>query len=189
MKRCLIAVVFLFAGCTVAPEQQARHIRHSTRVDAQVSQPETPAVNLPIGARARNRDGGSCVFVSIESCLHWQNQSALAAEIRRTCKGGSTQGRLHANLDRLRIPYAATSSGDVAFIEWACKTRRGAMVFFYPNHAVTLVGMTDTEFMLLDNNAVTRFPIKIQRDRFIREWRGYGGAATAVLVSSPSPPL
>lgn len=61
------------------------------------------------------------------------------------------------------------------------------MIFYFPNHAVTLVDLTAGEAVLLDNNDVRRY-VRIPRQEFIRRWRGYGGAATTPL-GVPATPL
>ncbi|MDE2102465.1 MAG: hypothetical protein KGL39_34785 [Patescibacteria group bacterium] len=193
-RAVLIFSICLFAGCSHPAQKAAKKVGRKTRTVAvertRVVSPitESPGVNLPLEARARNRDNGSCVFVSVESCTHWQNRSDKALEIRKTCKGGSGQERLHANLRRLGVPYVFTSSGDVSFIEWATRTRRGAMIFYFPNHAVTLVDLNEREAVLLDNNRVSRY-IRIPRQTFLENWRRWGGAATTPMLGPPASPL
>ena len=181
---CLMAL----AGCVAEPDRPVVRHAESARREVTALPPEVPAVNLPFEARQRNYSGGSCVFASTCSAIRWQNRDDVAQSMRESCHGGSGQARLHANLRRLGAAFVFTSSGDVRFLEWAARTRRGAMIFYFPNHAVTLVDLTPTEALLLDNNRVQRY-VRIPREEFIRRWRGYGGAATVPLVAPPAPPL
>lgn len=146
---------------------------------------EHPAMNLPARARQKNYDGGSCVCASTISLLRWAGRDDLAERVRRICSGGQSAGSLHAKLDRLGIRYAATETGDVRFLEWAIRTRRGAGITFYPMHFVNLVDLTPTHAVLLDNNRVQRY-ITLPRREFVARWRSYGGWATAV-VYAPAP--
>ncbi len=149
---------------------------------------EIPVMNLPLEARCKNYNGGSCVCASTISCLRWQGRDDLAQQVREICSGGQSSGSLHAKLDRLGIRYASTTSGDVKLLEWAVRTRRGSGITFYGNHFVNLVHLDAEKAMLLDNNRTGQY-ITIPRDEFIRRWQGqYGGWAT-VPVYSPAPPL
>jgi hypothetical protein len=149
--------------------------------------PEHPTMNLPPEARCRNYGGGSCVCASTISLLRWQGREDLAAALRNSCSGGQSSASLHSKLERLGVRYASTTSGDVAFLEWAVRTRRGCGLTYYPMHYVNLVDLTAEHATLLDNNRVGQY-ITIPRDEFIRRWRGYGGWATAV-VYAPAAPL
>lgn len=151
------------------------------------SAPERPVMNLPLDARCRNYGGGSCVCASTISLLRWQGRDDLAQALRSTCLGGQSAGSLHAHLARLGVRYAATTSGDVQFLEWAVRTRRGCGITYYPAHYVNLVDLSAERATLLDNNRVGQY-ITLPRDEFVRRWRGYGGWATAV-VYSPAAPL
>jgi hypothetical protein len=148
--------------------------------------PERPVMNLPMEARCRNYGGGSCVCASTISLLRWQGRDDLAQGLRANCGGGQSAGSLHAHLERLGVRYAYTTSGDVSFLEWAVRTRRGCGITFYPAHFVNLVDLTADEATLLDNNRVGQY-ITLPRDEFVRRWRGYGGWATAVVYSPAAP--
>jgi hypothetical protein len=164
--------------------------RHSNNPKSRIQNPksaEHPAMNLPPEARCRNYAGGSCVCASTISLLRWQGRDELAAELRSTCVGGQSAGSLHAHLERLGVRYAFTTSGDIEFLEWAIRTRRGCGITYYPAHYVNLVDLTAEHATLLDNNRVGRYTT-IPRDEFLVRWRGYGGWATAV-VYAPAAPL
>lgn len=188
---CALCVV-VFAGCVVEPGiSQKGDISYAGKTPVSrkyVSPAEVPAVNPPLEARARNYSNGSCVFASTETAIRWMNNDAIAAAMRSSCRGGSGQARLHENLTRLGVPYVFTSSGSVSFLEWANRTRRACMIFYFPNHAVTFVGMTDTTVYLVDNNRRDHI-LAIERRTFEVNWKGWGGAATCPLVAPPAPPL
>ena len=148
---------------------------------------ETPVVNLPLHARCRNYAGGSCVIASTVSLFRWQGRDDLAELFRRAYSGGQSASSLHAKLDSRGVRYAYTTSGDAAFLDWACRTRRGAGVTFFANHFICLVHLDGQRAILLDNNRVGQY-ITLPRDEFLRRWRGYGGWATTP-VYSPAAPL
>lgn len=148
---------------------------------------ETPVVNLPLNARCRNYAGGSCVIASTVSLFRWQGRDDLADLFRRAYSGGQSASSLHAKLEARGVRYAFTTAGDAAFLDWACRTRRGAGVTFFANHFICLVHLDGQRAILLDNNRVGRY-ITLSRDEFLRRWRGYGGWATTP-VYSPAAPL
>ena len=148
--------------------------------------PEKPVMNLPLEARCRNYGGVSCVCASTISLLRWQCRDELAAALRTVCVGGQSAGSLHAHLEHLGVRYAFTTSGDVTFLEWAIRTRRGCGITYYPAHYVNLVDLTDDHATLLDNNRVVQY-LTVPRDEFIRQWRSYGGWATAVVYAPAAP--
>jgi hypothetical protein len=148
---------------------------------------EVPVVNLPRHARCRNYAGGSCVIASMASLLRWQGRDDLAELFRRAYSGGQSASSLHAKLEAHRVRYAYTTSGDAAFLEWACRTRRGAGVTFFANHFVCLVHLDGERAILLDNNRVEQY-LTLPRDEFLQRWRGYGGWATTPVYSPAAPP-
>lgn len=149
--------------------------------------PAAPVVDLPQALRVSNWGGGSCVHASTVHLLHWQGQHPLADWWRHHYQGGEYATRLHQRLDAARLRYAFTVNGDVAFLEWALRTRRGAGITYFPGHAVNLVHLDETHAGLLDNNRIHEI-IWIPRDEFVRRWQGYGGWAWT-LVYDPPPPL
>jgi len=149
---------------------------------------EHPAVNLPLELRMKNRNGGSCYWVSLESVAQWQHRPDIAAHIRSTYRGGASTGDLTGMAKREDYHYAYCTDGDIRFLEWACRTRRGAAITFFSNHAITIVDLTDAEAWLCDNNRVGQY-IRVPRTEFERRWRGYGGDAVTLLVGPPANPL
>lgn len=146
-----------------------------------------PVVDLPPELRTTNWGGGSCVHASTVHLLQWQGHHELAKWWRETYSGGEYSTRLHERLNQAQLQYAYTVEGDVAFLEWALRTRRGAGITYFPNHAVNLVHLDQERAGLLDNNRVEQI-IWIDRQEFLSRWRAYGGWAWT-LVYNPPPPL
>ncbi len=149
-------------------------------------QAATPAIDLPLAMREANWDTGSCVHACLVHVLRWQGQYSLANWWRQHHSGGEYAERLNARMEAAGLRYAYTDRGDEKFLEWAMRTRRGAGVTFWPQHAVNLVHLDETQAALLDNNRIETI-VWLSREEFIRRWRGYGGWAWT-LVYEPPPP-
>lgn len=154
---------------------------------------EIPQANIPLGCRQSNWTkghflNGSCVHASLMSLFRWQCQPNLADWWKENHGGGETPWSLVPQLDKAGITYAMTfGKADVEFLEWACRTRRGAGVAIYGRaHMVALVGLTDEWAILLDNNSVHEF-IYVPRETFINEWLFSDSWAVTPLYS-PCPP-
>lgn len=148
-------------------------------------------MNLPVRARARNWSGpggGSCVIASTTNLFRWQGRDDLADLFRRSYSGGQTHDSLAAKLDRHQVRYASTLNGDVRFLEWAVRTRRGAGLTYGWSHYQNVIDLDDQYMTLLDNND-PKHPYRIPRDRAIAHWRQCGGWATALLIGEPAAPL
>ena len=83
--------------------------------------------------------------------------------------------------------------GNPEFLEWAAKTRRMAIIWYFPNHCVSFCGFGKQNgrevAWLLDNNRTKKF-IPIEKNQFIAEWRGYGGfALIPTMTPAPSVPF
>lgn len=191
---CLFALMFAagplcFVGCDAAIDE----------TDAMPNVPyptvwarEIPAMNPPYEMRQKNwvRNGsGSCFHASIISVMRWQSLNELADYWRRTYGSGEYAENLCKKLEREQVRFAATLNGDVAFLEWCTRTRRGAAIPYFPKHAVTLVELNEHQAVLLDNNHTEKY-IPIPRETFIRNWRDlYGGCAITVVYAPPAPLL
>ena len=79
---------------------------------------ERPQVNLPHELREWNWGGGSCVHASHVMALRWQNQLELAQWWRATFSGEESYHGLTSKMERAGVPYLATHTGDVDFLEW-----------------------------------------------------------------------
>jgi len=149
---------------------------------------EVPAMNLPLQLRQHNWGGGSCVHASTVMCLRWQQQFEMADYWRKTYSGGESLDGLAAKLDANGVRYAFTSSGDPAFLEWATRTRRGAVIFYFPSHSICFVGHQGDQAWLLDNNREDHY-LQVPWDTFVTNWKGYGGVALTPIYVPPPPPF
>jgi hypothetical protein len=153
---------------------------------------EVPAMNIPRALREWNWGGGSCVHASTVMCLRWQGEEEAAAKHRAKYSGGETSSGLRAKLDRDGIDYSCTHNGSEEFLDFCSRTRRGAVIFYYPSHSICFAGFakdsagTDSA-VLLDNNRIEKF-IWVEKQAFLRAWRGYGGFALTPLFR-PAPPV
>lgn len=153
---------------------------------------EMPTVNVPKADRQSNWLGnqrqGSCVHASMISLFRWQGRPHTADYWRRTYGNGEKPQGLAAKFDQENIRYAYVTNGDVSFLEWACKTRRGAGITVRGGkHMVTLVHLDAKWAAILDNNNIEAF-IWVPRETLIAEWKAsYGWAVTPVYT--PAAPL
>lgn len=153
---------------------------------------ERPTVNLPLSMRQTNwlgnRGEGSCVWASTISLLRWQGRYRTADWVRSNYGDGEWPDDHVAKLERAGIRYTFVTNGDVKFLEWCCRTRRGAGVTVMGGaHCVNLVFLDDRWACVLDNNDVQRYHW-VRRETFLAEWRAsYGWGFT--VVYSPTPPL
>lgn len=169
--------------------------------------PEVPPSNLPLPLRQKNwvdsRGSGSCVIASSVYHFRWMGQPEIANHFRKSYAGGQTDTSIKAKWKAAGIPFACTGDksydrsatmayGDPDFLEWASDTRRGAIIWYFDSHCVNFCGYSKIdgqEFALLcDNNRIDKF-IRIPKQQFLKNWRGYGGfACTALLPPAPCLP-
>lgn len=167
-------------------------------VELPAPSPEVPKANLPVSLRQKNwvdqRGSGSCVIASSVYHFRWMNRPDVAEFFRRSYAGGQTAQSITEKWRAARIPFECTDeTSDPEFLEWASRTRRGAIIWYFPNHCVTFCGYSTIQgqeyAVLCDNNRVENY-IRIPKKQFIRKWRGYGGfACTALLPPAPSLPF
>lgn len=154
---------------------------------------EYPTVNLPYKLRQRNWLGpqgeGSCVHATMVSLLRWQGHPKLADWWRRNNGDGEWDTDLAAKFTRAKVRFAFTSErGDIRFLEWACRTRRGCGVTVRgARHMVALVHLDEKWAGILDNNQTERI-IWVPRDTFLSEWLNSNSWAVTP-VYTPAPPL
>jgi len=122
------------------------------------------------------------------SLFRWQNRLHRADEWRRTYANGEWPESLATKLDREGVRYAYTTKGDVSFLEWAVRTRRGCGITVKGGaHMVALVHLDDKWACLLDNNNVSKYKW-VSRESLIAEWKAsYGWAVTPIYT--PAAPL
>ncbi len=150
---------------------------------------DRPVVNVPPVMRESNYySTGSCVHATLVTLLRWQGKEKLASDWRQRHRGGEYASSLAVKMDRRGLRYTFTTKGDVRFLEWACRTRRGCGITVDGGaHMITLVHLSDKWAAVLDNNDTSKF-IWIPRKKLIAEWkRSYGWAVTPVY--SPMAPL
>jgi hypothetical protein len=182
MRHVIAAALILCVGCEAPSLDGLRP----------ASVAERPAVNLPFDLRQANWVGaqgeGSCVHATMISLLRWQGRLRTAEHWRRAYGNGEDPGGLAAKFERERIRYAYTADGDEAFLEWACRTRRGCGITVRGGaHMVALVHLDDKWAAILDNNDVSKFNW-VPRETLIAEWRASYGWAVAP-VYTPAAPL
>lgn len=161
------------------------------------------AIDPPAPYRQHNwGQEGSCAWASLVNLLHWQGRHAQAEYVRTHYSEGAGPDELYPAMDRLGLPYATVPGhgyvrGDEAFLDWCCRTRRGACVpvlpywcahhqAYHAAHMINLVGLDNQFAYTLDNNG----PLDIQRRpraEFLAEWKQSGGWAFTI-VGTPNPP-
>lgn len=151
-----------------------------------------PPVDLPVELRERNWGGGSCVHAATIYCFRQQNEFEWADWWRANYRGGESFMGLCAKAEVNELPWGGVNNGDVGFLEWASRTRRGATIFYKTNHAIFFSGFVAKEdgvryALVVDNNRPD-YDEYIPYDQFVRSWRGYGGVAFTP-VFTPTPPL
>lgn len=160
--------------------------------------PEVPVANLPAVQHQRNWEHplnrqGSCVHASTIAALRWTGQDDLAEKWRKTYAGGETANSIMSIYRKERVPFAFTTTGDPAFLEWVTETRRAAIIWWKTYHCCTFVGFSVVDGRevagVIDNNnpGVIEYTPKAE---FIRKWRTeFGGFSAAPLLSPPASPL
>ena len=198
MKRTLFLVLMLFVvGCGYEITiDLGNGWTSNTRPSIEYPQyeVEVPTVNLETALRQRNWAktpmNGSCVYATLVSLFRWQGRDDLATRIREKYDGGTGWFRLAAELDAEGIEYAFTNQkNDVAFLEWACKTRRGAGVTTTGgSHMIALVYLDDKRAGFIDNNKPEEILWKT-REEFLTDWFSATSWAITPLMGPPPPPL
>lgn len=156
---------------------------------------EVPIANLPESLRPTNWvdafGSGSCVNASTVYMLRWRNMEDLADWWRKNHAGGETGSSIRRHNEAVGLTYVYTDQTDASFLDWCSRTRRGAIIFFYERHCVTFCGWAQENGKIVaklnDNNRPSKY-ISIERNEFLRRWRGYGGFALTQLAP-PVPPV
>lgn len=176
----IVIILLLVTGCGVQSGHFGKVKKKVVKIAAQKSQ---PVIDLPIDYYYRNPDG-SCVHCAWCTLLEQNNMHDMAAWWRQRYHGGESASGLRSKANAAGIVYADTVRGEVAFVEWACRTGRGCLVNDMPGHVRTLMGLDNTHAYIKDNNGSASRVIVYPRDQWLRMWRGW--AATPVY--SPTPP-
>ncbi len=136
---------------------------------------------------------GSCCIASTCSMAEWTGQPELAQFFRKSYSGPQTQISIQQKLTAANVPFVCTEYADPKLLEYATRTRRMAIVWFYDRHCVTFCGFGWDQGQevawLLDNNRVESF-IPVPKREFLYRWKySYGGFGTCnlALTSSTTP--
>lgn len=155
-------------------------------------------LDLPYEMRTKNWGGGSCVHASNVNLLKWMGLHEMAEWWRNNYSGGEYDGRLIKRMEAAGLKYAYAYD-DPNFFYWCTRTRRGAGIFYKPSHSINFVGMSYPNpnynnytgaAYLLDNN-YTSYPEVhghyeiVEWNRFIQQWRGFGGFAWTLIYDPP----
>ena len=150
-----------------------------------------PPVDLPPSLRQANYGGGSCMHAAMISILRWQGRGELADQWRRNYSGAAGVWTLAKLAEKYDLDYAWTTDGDPAFLQWASDTRRGAAIHYKPVHAVAFLGYQTRgglEYAVLYDNNASRDRLEyVEKNAFIRAWRGYGGCALTIVGTPANP--
>lgn len=179
MKRVILVAALALSQCWPCEAQQPLVVQ------------ERPVVNIPLGLRQENWLGkqgeGSCVWASTVSLLRWQGRYNAADWVRENCGDGQSVGSHVYQMEKIGLRYAFITNGNVKFLEWCCRTRRGAGVVVMGGvHMVNLVHLDSQWACILDNNNVSRY-YWVPREKFLSEWRTSGGLAFTVVYSPAAP--
>ncbi len=88
---------------------------------------------------------------------------------------------------RVPVSFYGTANGDPKALFQAIKDRRGATIFYKPNHSIMLVDIDETRAIVLDNNSIEKYE-SYPTASFIRQWQGFGGVAVVPVIGTPRPP-
>jgi hypothetical protein len=184
MKKIILVLCLLLTGCEMPMEplkQQAPRITYA----------EMPIVNVPVTMRQSNWIGpngsGSCTWATMISLLRWQGRYNTAEWIRENYADGEWATTMSKKLDAANIRYAYVTNGDVRFLEWACKTRRGCGITVQGGvHMVALVHLDAKWAGILDNNDVSKINW-IPRETLIAEWQASNGWAISPIYNPAAP--
>lgn len=151
-------------------------------------------MDLPPQLREPNYAGGSCGHASTTSLLRHQQQYELADWWRATYSSGEYSTRHIERLEAAGLRYAYTTTGDMEFLKYCARTRRGAVIYYKPYHIVNFVGVDLNRgvVQLLDNNDVNR-PERagsyeeVEYERFAHDWKHQYGGFAFTLIYQPAP--
>ena len=160
--------------------------------------PEAPVVNPHLSIRQSNWLGpnreGSCAHASLVNLLRWTGDEQLGEQWKKRYGGdGEYASRIRNRCEEMGIPFAYTEKANLALLDFAHTTRRGAILWWKPAHCCTFCGWVKladgrTYAVILDNNSVGQYELT-ERSQFHKLWAGYGGFALTPLLDPPSPPV
>lgn len=159
-----------------------------------VSSASAQVIDIPINIRQRNWTGpngeGSCVHATTIMLLRYQRRYALADYWKSHYNSGETFSGLAEKLDANGVRWAGTyQQKNVSFLEWAIRTRRGAMVTtMQGQHMILLVHLDSKVAGLIDNNNPNKIIWK-KREVFLADWYASNSWGLTIVGSPPPPPL
>ena len=184
----IILLSLICVGCEIVDEEQCGP--DGCRID------ERELVDIPESLRQPNwraRNGqGSCCYAAMVAALRAQDQIELAEYVQSNYSGGCYSQDLVELCERLKINFAMTKQGDAALLEWADRTQRAGVIFYFPRHAVTFLGFEERDgnkfAVLLDNNSTSMYR-RIEKRMFLSEWKNRYGGFAIFPVLTPIPPM
>lgn len=203
LARAIVGFVLATIGLSLqAPWQRGGPIDHRgrsfladlLRVESDGGIVEYPVVDVPASYRVHNWTSpagqGSCVHASLTMLFNWQGRPDVGEMWRTSYSGGEIPSVLWRKLNDSGVCWAGVTNGDVTFLDWAIRTRRGCAVTVKGGrHMVCLVHLDETRAGILDNNAPGRI-VWTSREAFIREWHAsQHWAVTPVYVPPPRLPF
>lgn len=145
-----------------------------------------PYSDLPMEFRVNNYAGGSCVFASVATGLHWTGQHEMAEWLLDTYSGGEYASRLHDRLDKAGFKFSYTQSRGAdgwAFLRKCVALRLCPAINIPDGHMQTLVGMDAQNVYVLNNNSTHKVDTYTHSE-FARSWTGWA----VVVIGTPPPP-
>ena len=130
--------------------------------------------------------GGSCGHATTGMALRWLQLESLGDRWWGTYRGGENFGRHCNRLRRHGIKFIYTTDGDVELLNYAAKSRRGAILYFPPGHIVFFAGYKDGMAVILDNNRIRQHEFH-EWNRLVQRWIANGGEAIVITDGSPPP--
>jgi hypothetical protein len=135
---------------------------------------------------------GSCGHASTTSALRWLQLFGHADQWWATYRGGENLGRHRSRLQAQGLRYIGTDDGDLSVLEYAIQTRRGAIVYWPPDHIVNFVGRVSSDgkqyAVILDNENVSELRSYEWND-WLSSWRDNGGLALVIIDGFAPPPV
>ena len=188
-REVVLGVVLLCTAGSLALTQDGRDATARACHIAWRQLTELPS-DPPPGIRQKNWTGwtgGSCMNASWMTHLRWNGMPEVADWWGQHYSGRAGVQATARRCDQAGIKYACTEGQkDVEFLEWASRTRRGAVIYYFDDHAVNFLGYRDGRAWVLDNNDPRKY-ISIPKDEFLGNWCAYNSGAITVISSPPSP--
>jgi len=144
------------------------------------------SIDIDQSMRQSNYRSGSCVHASMATALRWQHLDQTADRWIKSYHGAENTTGLINKCKAANLNVAYTTDGDAYFLEWCSRTRRAAVIWYYPKHCVNFVGYVNGYAAIINNNN-TRKITYIKKEVFVKNWRYYGGFALTP-VYAPTPP-